>query len=27
LVEEIQAWEKCHAGACIDRGEPSLRAA
>jgi len=27
LVEEIQAWEKCHAGTCIDRGEPSLRAA
>jgi hypothetical protein len=27
LVEEIQEWEKCHAGACIDRGEPSLRAA
>jgi len=27
LVEEIQAWEKCDAGTCIDRGEPSLRAA
>jgi len=27
LVEEIQAWEKCHASACIDRGKPSLRAA
>jgi len=27
LVEEIQAWEKCDAGTCIDRGEPSLRVA
>jgi hypothetical protein len=27
LVEEIQEWEKRHAGACIDRGEPSLRIA
>jgi hypothetical protein len=27
LVEEIQAWEKCHEGACVDRGEPSLRVA
>jgi hypothetical protein len=27
LVEEIQEWEKRHAGACVDRGEPSLRAA
>jgi hypothetical protein len=25
LIEEIQ--EKCHAGASVDRGEPSLRAA
>jgi hypothetical protein len=28
LVEELQGWEKnCHAGAHLDRGEPSLRAA
>ena len=28
LVEELQEWEKnCHAGAHLDRGEPSLRAA
>jgi hypothetical protein len=27
LVEEIQRWEKHDAGACIDRGESSLRAA
>jgi hypothetical protein len=28
LVEELADWEKnCHAGAHIDRGEPSLRAA
>jgi hypothetical protein len=27
LVEAIQEWEKCHAGASVDRGEPSLRAA
>jgi hypothetical protein len=27
LVEEIQEWEKCHAGTSVDRGEPSLRAA
>ena len=27
LVEAIQEWEKRYAGACIDRGEPSLRAA
>jgi hypothetical protein len=27
LVEEIQEWEKHNAGACVDRGEPSLRAA
>jgi len=27
LVEEIQGWEKRHAGTSIDRGEPSLRAA
>jgi hypothetical protein len=27
LVEEIQAWEKRYAGTCVDRGEPSLRAA
>ena len=27
LVEEIQEWRKRHAGACIDRGESSLRAA
>ena len=27
LVEELQAWEKSHAGAHFDRGEPSLRAA
>jgi hypothetical protein len=27
LVEEIQEWEKCHAGECIDRRESSLRAA
>jgi hypothetical protein len=27
LVEEIHAWEKCHASACVDRGESSLRAA
>ena len=27
LVEDVQGWEKRHAGACVDRGEPSLRAA
>jgi len=27
LVEEIQGWEKRHAGTSIDRGEPSLRVA
>jgi hypothetical protein len=27
LVEEIQGWEKCHAGTSINRGEPSLRVA
>jgi hypothetical protein len=27
LVEEIQGWEKRYAGTCVDRGEPSLRAA
>jgi hypothetical protein len=27
LVEELAAWEKCHAGAHIDRGEPSFRTA
>ena len=27
LVEELQEWEKCHAGTYLDRGEPSLRAA
>jgi hypothetical protein len=27
LVEAIQEWEKRYEGSCIDRGEPSLRAA
>jgi hypothetical protein len=27
LVEELQEWEKRHAGTDLDRGEPSLRAA
>ena len=27
LVEDVHGWEKRHAGACVDRGEPSLRAA
>ena len=27
MVEEIQDWEKRHAGTHLDRGEPSLRAA
>jgi hypothetical protein len=27
LVEAIQEWEKPYASPCIDRGEPSLRAA
>jgi hypothetical protein len=27
LVEEIQEWEKSHAGACVDRAESSLRTA
>jgi hypothetical protein len=27
LVEEIQEWERRYASPCIDRGEPSLRAA
>jgi hypothetical protein len=27
LVEEIQEWEKRDAGTCVNRGEPSLRAA
>lgn len=27
LVEELTAWEKCHAGTHLDRREPSLRAA
>ncbi len=27
LIEELQAWEKSHAGEHFDRGEPSLRAA
>jgi hypothetical protein len=27
LVEGIQEWETCHAGASVDRGEPLLRAA
>jgi hypothetical protein len=27
MVEELAEWEKCDAGTCLDRGEPSLRAA
>ena len=27
LVEALAEWEKRHAGTCLDRGEPSLRAA
>ena len=27
FVEILQEWEKCHADPCLDRGEPSLRAA
>jgi hypothetical protein len=27
MVEELQAWEKCHGDKRLDRGEPSLRAA
>ena len=27
FVEDVQGWEKCREGACIDRGEPSLRVA
>jgi hypothetical protein len=27
LVEDVHGWEKRRAGACVDRGEPSLRAA
>jgi hypothetical protein len=27
LVEAIQEWEKRYEGSCINRGEPSLRAA
>lgn len=27
LVEELTAWEKCHANTSVDRGEPSLRTA
>jgi hypothetical protein len=27
MVEELQEWEKNHAGTHLDRGEPSLRTA
>jgi hypothetical protein len=27
MVEELDKWEKCHAGTHLDRGEPSLRIA
>jgi hypothetical protein len=27
MVEELQAWEKCHGDTRLDRGDPSLRAA
>jgi hypothetical protein len=27
FIETLQEWEKIHADPCLDRGEPSLRAA